>query len=172
MIVEDGTGLNDANSYVSVEFSDDYFSARGVSAWADLETEVKEQSLIKATDYIDSIFQWYGKKEFETQSLRFPRVNIRDYEGAEIKGIPLCLKQAVCDAAILGSSGTELFQTKNENGRVVSENITSLSFTYANDVDSEKTTSRTLYDSINTKLRGLFRENLSNRIISGKVERV
>ena len=116
MIVEDGTGLTDANSYASVEFADDYFSARGVSEWADLETEVKEQSLIKATDYIDSIFQWYGKKEFEHQALRFPRVSIRDYEGAEIKGIPLCLKQAVCDAAALVSSGTELFQTKNENG--------------------------------------------------------
>ena len=172
MIVEDGTGLNDANSYASVEFADDYFSARGVSEWAELETEVKEQSLIKATDYIDSIFQWYGKKEFEHQALRFPRVNIRDYEGAEIKGIPLCLKQAVCEAAMIVSNGTELFQTKNENGDVVSETITSLSFTYAKNESSEKTTSTTLYDAINTKLSGLFRENLSNRIISGKVERV
>lgn len=172
MIVEDGTGIADADSYVGVEFADDYFSARGVSAWADLEAEAKEQSLIKATDYIDSVFQWYGKKEFENQALRFPRVNIRDYEGAEIKGIPLCLKQAVCDAAMIVSNGTELFQTKNENGDVVSETITSLSFTYAKNESSEKTTSTTLYDSINTKLRGLFRENVSNRIISGKVERV
>lgn len=172
MIVEDGTGLTDANSYASVEFADDYFSARGVSEWADLETEVKEQSLIKATDFIDNVYQWYGKKEFDGQALRFPRVSIRDYEGAEIKGIPLCLKQAVCDAAALVSSGTELFQTKNENGDVVSENITSLSFTYAKDESSEKTTSTTLYDTINTKLRGLFRESSSKRVISGKVERV
>ena len=28
MIVEDGTGIKDANSYASVEFADDYFSAR------------------------------------------------------------------------------------------------------------------------------------------------
>ena len=172
MIVEDGTGLTDANSYVSVEFADDYFSARGVSEWVDLETEVKEQSLIKATDFIDNVYQWYGKKEFDNQALRFPRVSIRDYEGAEIKGIPLCLKQSVCDAAMIISNGTELFQTKNENGDVVSETITTLSFTYAKNESSEETTSTTLYDAINTKLRGLFRESSRNRIVSGKVERV
>lgn len=172
MIVENGTGLSDADSYVSIEFADDYFSARGVSAWADLETEVKEQSLIKATDFIDSIYQWNGKKEFENQALRFPRLNIRDYEGSEIKGIPNCLKQAVCDAASLVSNGTELFQTKNENGDVVSETITTLSFTYSKSDKSEKTTSTTLYDAINTKLRGLFRESSSYRVVSGKVERV
>ena len=169
MIVEDGTGLTDSNSYVSVVFADDYFSARGVSEWENLEEAQKEQCLIRATDYIDNIFQWCGKKEFENQALRFPRVELRDYEGAEVSGIPVCLKQAVCDAALVGMSG-ELFQTSEVNGDVVSENITSLAFTYSK---SERTvTSRTLYDSINTKLRGLYRDASQSRIISGKVERV
>lgn len=170
MIVENGTGLTDANSYVSVEFADDYFSARGVSEWDNLETEKKEQLLIKATDFIDCIYQWKGKKEFESQALRFPRVNLRDYEGMEIKGIPSCLKQAVCDASLLANSG-ELFETAEQNGDVVSETITTLSFTYANK-GSRKTTSTTLYDSINTKLRGLFLESTQNRVVSGKVARV
>ena len=169
MIVEDGTSLINADSYVSVEFADDYFSARGVSGWESLETPVKEQSLIRATDYIDNIFQWYGKKAVSAQSLRFPRVNLRDYEGNEITGVPTCLKQAVCDAAILVSSGTELFQTQNENGEIVSETITTLSFTYS---QSEKAlTSKTLYDSINTKLRGLYMDSAKNKVISGKVAR-
>lgn len=172
MVVEDGTGKADANSYASVEYADDYFSARGVSAWEELETEQKESALIRATDFIDNIYQWNGKKLTVTQSLRFPRQNLRDYEGNEVTGIPACLKQAVCDAAVIASGGTELFQTKNENGDVVSETITTLSFTYAKNESSEKTASTTLYDSINTKLRGLFREASSNRIISGKVERV
>ena len=171
MVVEDGTGKADANSYASVEYADDYFSARGVSAWAALETEAKEQALIRATDYIDNIFQWYGKKLTTEQALRFPRQNIKDYEGQDITGIPAVLKQAVCDAAVLTSGGTELFETAEHNGDVVSENITSLSFTYSRN-GSRTTASTTLYDSINTKLRGLFREASSNRIISGKVERV
>lgn len=170
MIVEDGTGIKDANSYVSVEFADDYFSARGVSGWEALETSAKEQALIRATDFIDNVYQWYGKREFEHQALRFPRVELVDYEGLEVKGIPTCLKQAICDAAQLVSGGNELFQTQNENGDVVSETITTLSFTYAKN-EKKKTTNTTLYDSINTKLRGLYREN-TDRIISGKVLRV
>lgn len=172
MIVENGTGLPNADSYVTVEFADSYFSARGVSGWDALETEQKEQALIRATDFIDSIYQWYGKKATSEQSLRFPRVNLRDYEGQVIEGIPTCLKQAVCDASILSANGTELFQTKNENGDVVSETITTLSFTYSKSDKSEKTTQTTLYDSINTKLRGLFKESSSNQVVSGKVARV
>ena len=172
MIVENGTGLPNANSYVTVEFADDYFSARGVSGWVALTTEKKEQALICATDFIDSIYQWYGKKATNEQALRFPRINLRDYEGQEVTGIPTCLKQAVCDASILKANGTELFQTKNENGDVVSETITTLSFTYSKSDKSEKTTQTTLYDSINTKLRGLFKESSANKVVSGKVARV
>ena len=171
MTVEDGTGLEDSDSYVSLDFADEYFSARGVSEWASLDDEKKEQSLVRAPDFIDGIFQWYGKREFESQALRFPRVGIRDYEGAEVSGIPLCLKQAVCEAALLASKGTELFQTQNENGDVVSENITSLSFTYSQDQRKE-VSSKTLYDSINARLRGLYRDSGRSRAVSGKVERV
>ena len=171
MIVEDGTGLPNADSYVSVEFADSYFSARGVSGWVALTQSKKEQYLICATDFIDNIYQWHGKKLTTEQSLRFPRTNIKDYEGNDIVGIPTCLKQAVCDAAQLSSNGTELFQTKNENGDVVSETITTLSFTYSKSDKSEKTASTTLYDSINTKLRGLFVDS-SLKVISGKVVRV
>jgi len=172
MIVEDGTGLPNADSYVSIEFADTYFSARGVTAWASLTQTKKEQALIRATDFIDSIYQWHGKKATNEQALRFPRVNLTDYEGMLVIGIPACLKQAVCDASMLSVNGTELFQTKNENGDVVSETITTLSFTYSKNDKSEKTTQTTLYDSINTKLRGLFVESSSNKVVSGKVERV
>lgn len=168
MIVEDGTGLSDANSYVSVEFADDYFSARGVSEWSAFEN--KEQILVKATDFIDSIFQWYGKKEFEGQALRFPRTELYDYEGLAVKGVPNCLKQAVCDAALLALNGNDLFLTKDANGNVVSERIGELAFTYSK-TENETVASSTLYDSINTKLRGLYRENKA-KIISGKVQRV
>ena len=169
MIVEDGTGKTDANSYVDVTFADDYFSARGVTAWSTLTTTVKEQLLIKATDFIDNIFQWNGKKQFDTQALRFPRVNIKDYEGLDITGVPVCLKQAVCDAAMLSNSG-ELFQTSEANGDVVSEKIGELSFTYAKS-SKETVTSSTLYDSINTKLRGLFWDGSKQSIQTGKMHR-
>lgn len=169
--VEDGTGMTDSNSYVSVVSADDYFSARNVSEWESLAESSKESALIRATDYIDNIFQWHGKKLVPNQSLRFPRQNLVDYEGNKISGIPNCLKQAVCDAALVISQGTELFQIKEANGDVVSEKIGELSFTYSK-TSRESVTGISLYDSINTKLRGLFKDTSKNRIVVGKVERV
>lgn len=169
MIVEDGTGLTDSNSYVSVVFADDYFSARGVSEWVTLTTEKKEQALIRATDFIDNVFQWCGKKATVEQALRFPRVNIRDYEGNVITGVPTCLKQAVCDVALVTADGKELFEVAGENGDIVSETITSLSFSYSK--TERTTTSKTLYDSVNTKLRGLYVDSTKGHIQMGKMQR-
>lgn len=169
MIVEDGTGLTDADSYVSVVFADNYFSTRGVASWASLTETQKEQSLIRATDYIDNIFQWCGKKATAEQSLRFPRANLKDYEGIEIVGVPTALKQAVCDVAIESSKGTELFEVAEQNGDVVSETITSLSFTYSK--SERTTTSKTLYDSVNTKLRGLYVDSAKQHIQVGRMHR-
>lgn len=171
LVVEDGTGLTDSNSYVSVDSADAYFSARGVSEWDSLKTSAKESALIRATDYVDNIFQWYGKKLKSGQSLRFPRSGLYDYEGSEIIGIPERLKQAVCDAAVLVSGGTELFQTKEANGDVTSEKIGELSFTYSKS-QSGAVTGISLYDSINTKLRGLYKDTSKNKIVVGKIERV
>lgn len=169
--VEDGTGMTDSNSYVSVVSADAYFSARGVSEWQDIGETAKESALIRATDYVDSIFQWHGKKLNPNQSLRFPRSSLIDYEGNEISGIPNCLKQAVCDAALIVSQGIELFQTKEANGDITSEKIGELSFTYSK-ASKESITGSSLYDSINAKLRGLFKDTGRSKIVVGKVERV
>ena len=47
LIVEDGTGIENANSFVDVVYADDYFSTRGVADWALLTQEQKEVFLIK-----------------------------------------------------------------------------------------------------------------------------
>ena len=56
MIPEDGTGLANANAYVSVEFADEYFSARGNQAWAGLGSADKEAAILKATDYLEAVY--------------------------------------------------------------------------------------------------------------------
>ena len=45
MIVEDGTGLVDANSYASVAEADAYFSARGVTDWKNSDTAKEIRTL-------------------------------------------------------------------------------------------------------------------------------
>ena len=168
MVVEDGTIVENANSYVTADFADAYFAERGEASWAELSDEEKEFALTKATDFIDASFKWRGKRSTQEQPLKFPRVDLVDTDGYEVVGVPAAIKQAVCEAALMVKDGKELFLTKNENGAVTSETIGSLSFSYDN---SKLKDDVSLYDSINLRLRGLVYDNKS-RIISGKVERV
>lgn len=168
MVVEDNTGLTDANAYVTIAYTDDYLTSHGNSAFSSLTQTQKEVAIVKATDYIDNVFDWYGKKKKQTQGLNFPRVDLYDKDGYEITGVPKVLKDAVCEAVAIIIKDTEMFKTESENGAVTSEHIGNLSFTY--DV-SQKVKDSTLYESINTRLRGLFKDNTKKKIYSAKIRR-
>lgn len=103
LIVEDGTGKADAQSYLSVADADAYFSDRGVSAWSGVDA-VKASALISATEYID--IRWgkflKGILEFkDTQALLFPRINLYDDQGRHITGIPDRLERATAEYALI-----------------------------------------------------------------------
>lgn len=145
------------NSYVSIEYADNYFSARGFSLWDEKTESEKEILLINSTDFIDIAFRWKGRKENPGQALNFPRVELFNDYGEAVEGIPRAVKDSVCESAKLLAENKSLFQSSNENGNVISEKIGELAFTY----DGKKKIDSSLYDSINLRLRGLFYD--SNR---------
>lgn len=76
LIVEDGTGLINANSYATIADANEYFSDRAITAWDDLDDdEEKTPALIRAADYIDRTYrrQWAGVKYRSEQRLDWPR---------------------------------------------------------------------------------------------------
>lgn len=164
MTVENGEKLSNADSYVSIDFADTYFTARGFSAWSDKTDDDKEIELIKATEYVDASFDWRGRKATQTQALAFPRTGLIDNDGFTVDGIPSRLKQAVCDAVMNSAS----FSVAEENGAVTSEKVGSISVSY--DV-SKKAKDRTLYDAINLKLKGLYIDRQKKGIYSIEVQR-
>lgn len=167
MVVEDGTGINNADSYVCLAFADDYFLSRGFSKWQELAEEQKEIALVNATDFVDNTFQWKGVKISSEQALNFPRQNLFDANGFAVSGVPTPVKQAVCEAIRINIDG-QLYDSEEVNGAVVSEKIGNLQFTY--DV-SQKKKVETRYDSINKRLRGLFVEKSHSQIFSIEVAR-
>lgn len=76
LIVEDGTGKADAESYGSVADADTYHSKFGNSGWADFTTDEKESSLRRAAQYIDITYgsRYPGYVVRPTQALGWPRV--------------------------------------------------------------------------------------------------
>ena len=72
LIVEDGTGLSAAESYVSVVDAGTCCTAHGLSAWTGTDA-VKEVALRNATQYIDTTYNFRSAKSYQYQALEFPR---------------------------------------------------------------------------------------------------
>lgn len=80
LIVEDNTGLENADSYVSVEECSEYFDKYGGGdAFYQAEDKVKERALRSATRFVDSLIRWVGQKFNPDQALQFPRENDEDF---------------------------------------------------------------------------------------------
>ena len=79
LIVEDGSIVTGAESYISVADASTYHTARGNAAWAALASDaVREQCLRKATDYMEQVYRsrWQGCRVGETQALSWPRYDV------------------------------------------------------------------------------------------------
>ena len=75
LVVEDGTALANAESFISVASATQYHSDRNNTAWALLTTPVMESSLRQAADYMEQVYRerWAGYRTTGTQALSWPR---------------------------------------------------------------------------------------------------
>ncbi len=117
IIVEDGTGVTGANSYVSEDDLDTYTDDRGTT----LASGDAEAALIRATTFIDSCYRnrYPGYKTFQRlQSLEWPRTAAVDREGIPIDDdeIPIEIKKATCEAAIRELSSPQSLLPDLERG--------------------------------------------------------
>ena len=92
LIIEDGTGLSNSESYVDESYVDAYFLKRGNIEWASLTN--REQLIIRAMDYIENNYTYQGTKLISTQALQFPRL----INGETV--YPIALKNALCELAL------------------------------------------------------------------------
>lgn len=121
-IVEDGTGMVDANAYVDTSWSDAYFMARGNSSWAAAPTAAKETALVQATDYLDVVYDFPGRKLTSAQALEWPRSGATTKDGMSLEGIPTIIKKVASELAVRALSGT-LMQDLDKVGFIKRERI-------------------------------------------------
>lgn len=93
LIIEDGTGKIDSESYIDLAYLQAYATKRGLDI-----TDITEANIIKAMDYFESAYQFKGTKLLETQALAFPR-----YINNEVV-YPVRVKNAVCELTIKSKS--------------------------------------------------------------------
>lgn len=108
LTVEDGTGLANAQSYISVADADTHFTVRGITLWDTLLTAEKEQALTRATDYMVQAYRmrWQGDRVLSTQALDWPREGV-EVDGIEIDAdvVPTEVKRACAELAFKAASG-------------------------------------------------------------------
>jgi hypothetical protein len=79
IVVEDGTGIANANSYLSVANAQLYFDARLYpEAWNAFDPDKKSAALQWSTKLIDANTQWKGYRTTTTQALEWPRIYVPD----------------------------------------------------------------------------------------------
>lgn len=119
-VVETGAGLSNANSYASVSAADGYVADRGITGWAALTETIKQQSLVKATDYLEATYRaaWKGNRVSETQSLSWPRYNvIVDGFNFPSNVVPTQVVNACIEMAIRASVGDTLLADQGQRVR-------------------------------------------------------
>lgn len=137
LIVEDGTGLATAQSYISAADASTYHTAHGNTAWTGTDA-VKEAALVRATAWLDGRYlsRWPGVRYTSTQALEWPRAGAVDCDGNELSAmVPAALKNALCEAALkeLVKAGS-LSEPDNGNGAIIAETEGGMSRTYARGV--------------------------------------
>ena len=75
LIVEDGTGLSNADSYASLAEANLYHANHGNVDWSDIDATTKEQLLRKATDYM--VAQYRLQYAFQSCLCGSKRVNVQ-----------------------------------------------------------------------------------------------
>lgn len=102
MVVEDGTGLSNANSYVTTTEAEDYLSVKSATAFALWDAELEQENyLMWATRLLDQRANFQGSKSVSTSALRWPRTGVRDRDGISLAydEIPPAIKAAVIEIA-------------------------------------------------------------------------
>lgn len=124
-----------AESYFAVADADTYFSSRGVTTWTGA-TAVKEAAARKAATYLDNQYRgrWVGLASSQVQALAWPRADgtrtlvrswiypLLDENGFQvpIASIPVQVKTAAMEAALLALGGATLEPTLVRGGQIKS----------------------------------------------------
>lgn len=146
LVVEDGTGKADAESYNSLSEVTTTLTKTGEeTAWLALASDtIREQVARKVTRAMDTEHRFRGTKKKQEQALEWPKVDAFDDDGWPYPddSLPARLKQAhavLCAAASV--PGADLQPDQTEPGAIESESISvgkiSISTTYAGGKDQE-----------------------------------
>ena len=121
LIVENGTGIADANSYITLEEANAYHILYNNLDWAGSDEEL-EQALILGTRSVDLLYgpKFMSYKRLSISPLLFPRYSFYDnnFQLIDQTTIPKCLKYAVCQLALMQLLGEDILPVQSADSNI------------------------------------------------------
>lgn len=142
LVVEDGTGLSNADSYVSLADAEAYFAtmpASVIAAWTGLSTDAEKENLLKyATRILDQKARFKGARTVSSSSLRWPRTGAVDCDGspAASNTVPRPIVSAVCEIALWCATPGQGPNTVSSKQGIESITADVVSVTFRGDYDA------------------------------------
>jgi hypothetical protein len=123
-LVEDGTGLAGATSYISVANFKLYCADIGTVLTSYTDAQI-EQALVRTTKAIDAkgINRFVGAKGTAAQALAWPRTDATDVYGFDLAddAIPVYVTRAACEGGIAELASVGSLQASLDRGGMVQE---------------------------------------------------
>lgn len=138
IVVEDGTGLTNADAFISEAYFNAYCDKRGKD-YSAYSTTQKEQAIVRATDYLSESYRWQGFKLKERghadgeQSLAWPRSYVIDRNGYSVASdeVPTEVQKATAEVAFYELANVGAMQPAYvAHDRVKAEKFGPVSFEY------------------------------------------
>ena len=136
LIVETGTIVENANSYVDLAFADAYLTSRGNTVWAGVGEDAKAAALIRAADVLNG-YRWKGQPVEPGRVMAWPRKGVDYSPGNPVPEnvVPIQVQNAQCEiaAASMSEEGANdpLAQVDTTKGAVTSEKVDVMAVSYA-----------------------------------------
>lgn len=169
LVVEDGTGKSDAESYLSVADTDTYLTQTATldtsratlkKAWNAAAPAVQEAALREATRYIESNYlaRFTGDKGTKAQALSWPRTSAVDAYGWAIDTnvIPQALQDATAELALRALSATVAPDISAGSGSLTAKTVAAGSVRLEQQWSAGGARERATYDRVEELLRPLL----------------
>lgn len=107
LTIEDGTGLSNADSYISIADATTYFTNYGgLDAWDILDPSDQEIMLRKSSRDLDLLFgsSYASRPLGSAQSMLWPRIPFTNLNGMQTNGLPKEIGFAVAELALINVS--------------------------------------------------------------------
>lgn len=136
LVIEDGSVVSGANSYVTLAEFKAWADARDITYNAD--DNALEAQILRAMDYLERLF-FIGNKANENQPLQWPRTEaLIDGYYADATEIPKEVKTALYEATVVEAAGYS--ELENQSRKTLREKVGDIEVQYADNSENRTIT--------------------------------